>query len=328
MGRPATGNLLEIRSTRTGEVSSYSARVTYNGRRRSVRLKARERLLAEAEMRQIVEEIGLGIWAPPREPIRPETPSFGAFAMEWFARQCLEGGSKRVGLAPSSQAELRWALDHLLEHLAAMPIDTITIADVDRYRLAKVNQGRLSANSINKTLTALAAILELAVEYELIDRNPAKGRRRRLAATKPNRPWLDRADQIIALLDAAGTLDREAQFRSGQRRALLATLIFAGLRLGEALSLHWQDIDLAAGVIRIRRAKTPTGIRDVNVLPILLDELHAYKARHADEHDSLLFVTSTGQVLDQTYAGGSLHPRSRTPKANCARRTCRPCPTA
>jgi integrase len=140
----------------------------------------------------------------------------------------------------------------------------------------------------------------MAVEYELTDRNPAKGRRRRLAATKPNRPWLDRAEQIIALLDAAGRLDREAQFRPGQRRALLATLVFAGLRLGEALSLRWQDIDLAAGVIRIRQAKTPTGIRDINLLPILRDELRAYKARHADEHDSLLFVTGTGQALDPT----------------------------
>jgi integrase len=300
MGRPATGNLLEIRSTRTGEVSSYSARVTYNGQRRSVRLKARERVLAEAEMRQIVEEIGLGVWTPPSRWATPEVPSFGAFAMEWFARQCLEGGRDRVGLAPSSQAELRWALDHLLEHFTAMPIDEITIAHVDRYRLAKVNQGSLSANSINKTLTALATILEMAVEYELIDRNPAKGRRRRLAATRPNRPWLDRAEQIIALLDGAGRLDHEAQFRPGQRRALLATLVFAGLRLGEALSLRWQGIDLAAGVIHIRQAKTPTGIRDVNLLPILREELRAYKARHADEPGSLLFVTSTGHALDQT----------------------------
>jgi integrase len=300
MARPATGNLLEIRSTRTGEVSSYSARVTYNGQRRSVRLKARERPLAEAEMRQIVEEISLGTWVPPPNWVKPAVPSFGGFAMEWFARRCLEGGRKRIGLAASSQAELQWALDHLLEHFASMPIDTITIADVDRYRLAKVRQAKLSANSINKTIAALAAILEQAVEYELIDRNPAKGRRRRLAATKPHRPGLDRACQITALLDAGAGLDQDAQFRPGQRRLVLATLIFAGLRLGEALALRWEDIDLTAGVIRIRDAKTPTGIRQVDLLPVLRAELSAYKARHADKRDSLLFVTRTGQALDPT----------------------------
>lgn len=76
------------------------------------------------------------------------------------------------------------------------------------------------------SLRGAGTILEMVVEYELIDRNPAKGGRRRLATTKPNRPWLDRAEQIIALLDGARRLDREAQFRPGQRRALLATLVF------------------------------------------------------------------------------------------------------
>lgn len=291
---------MEIRSTRTGEVSSYSARVTYNGQRRSVRLKARERLLAEAEMRQIVEEIGLGVWTPPSKWVRPEVPSFGAFAMEWFARQCLEGGRNRVGLAPLQPG--RTALGARSSPRALRIHGDRRDHDRSRRSLSprQGQPGQALGQLVNKTLTALAAILEMAVEYELIDRNPAKGRRRRLAATRPNRPWLDRAEQIIALLDGAGRLDREAQLRPGQRRALLATLVFAGLRLGEALSLRWQDVDLAAGVIRIRRAKTPTGIRDVNLLPILREELRAYKARHADEPDSLLFVTSTGHALDPT----------------------------
>lgn len=181
-----------------------------------------------------------------------------------------------------------------------MPINAITIADVDGYRLAKVNQGALSANSINKTLSALAAVLEMAVEYELIARNPAKGRRRRLAAVAPNRPWLDRADHITALLDAGTGLDRDAQIRPGQRRTLLATLVFAGLRLGEALALRWQDVDLTAGVIHIREAKASAGIRDVNLLPILRNELRDYKASLTDQEHSLLFVTGGGRAVDPT----------------------------
>jgi integrase len=298
MGRPATGGLIEIRSTRTGEVTSYSARVTYKGRRRNVPLPARERPQAEAEVARIVEEIRRGIWVEPL-PKRtgPPVPRFGGFAMEWFARQCLEGGRQRVGLAPATQAELRWALDHLLVHFARMPIDAITIIDVDRYRLAKVNEGRLSANSINKTLTTLAAILEMGVEYELIQRNPARGRRRRLAAATPTRPWLDRAEHISMLLDAATELDREALARRGQRRALLATLIFAGLRLGEALALRWEQVDLAAGTIRVGEAKTSAGVRTINLLPVLQSELRAYRAGLADRPDALVFATSTGGLL-------------------------------
>jgi hypothetical protein len=51
----------------------------------------------------------------------------------------------------------------------------------------------------------------VAVEYELIDRNPAKGRRRRLKVARPVPVWLDSAEQIVALLDAASALDARVQ---------------------------------------------------------------------------------------------------------------------
>ncbi len=170
----------------------------------------------------------------------------------------------------------------------------ITVEDVDRYRLGKVREGELGVTSINKTLTTLAAILEAAVEYELIDRNPARGRRRRLPAATPRRSWLDRADHISALLAAAGKLDAEARVCRGQRRALLATLTLAGLRIGEALSLRWRDVDLARGTITVRAAKTDAGVRTVNVLPVLRDELGAYRARLDATPDALVFGTTIG----------------------------------
>jgi hypothetical protein len=85
-------------------------------------------------------------------------------------------------------------------------LSEITVAEVDRYRQAKVAEERLSPVSINKTLTRLGQILEVAVERELIPRNPANvgGKRRRLKAPKPARKYLDRAEQVRALLDAAG----------------------------------------------------------------------------------------------------------------------------
>jgi hypothetical protein len=87
-------------------------------------------------------------------------------------------------------------------------------------------------------LFTLSAVLETAVEYEVITRNTARGRRRRLVAPAAKRPWLDRADHIAALLDAAGQLDSQARVNRGQRCAVLSTLVFAGLRIGEALSLR------------------------------------------------------------------------------------------
>ena len=78
------------------------------------------------------------------------------------------------------------------------------------------------------------SILELAVDYGHLDRNPAKGRRRRLPSVQPRRTFLDRAEQIAALPDAARELDG-ARCLAAFRRPLLALLVLAGLRIDEAL---------------------------------------------------------------------------------------------
>jgi integrase len=222
-------------------------------------------------------------------------PTFHEFASEWFERQKVEGGSRGHGLSAAGTDDLQWRLsNHLLPAFASRRVNQITVEDVDRYRLAKVREGKLGATSINKTLSTLAAIMESAVEYELAERNPARGKRRRLPSTTPSRPSLDRADHIAALLDGAGKLDAEARSCRGQRRALLATLTFAGLRIGESLAVRWADVDLARGTITVRAAKTRAGVRTVNLLPILRDELADYRARLDPTPDALVFGTSTG----------------------------------
>ena len=124
----------------------------------------------------------------------------------------------------------------------------------------------------------------------------AQGRRRRLPAPAPSRTSLDRADHITALLDAAAELDANALVRHGQRRALLSTLLFAGLRIGEALTLRWGDVDFARGTIQVRAAKTDAGVRTVNIVAVLRDELDAYRARTLYGRDVLVFGSSKGKV--------------------------------
>jgi len=176
-----------------------------------------------------------------------------------------------------------------------MRIDAITIEDVDRYARRKAADGRLSNGSINKTLNVLSAVLEQAVEYGWLGSNPARGRRRRLPTSAPRRAWLDRADHIAALLDGATELDKRAVVRRGQRRALVATLAFAGLRIGELLALTWRDVDLARGTISVRHSKTNAGVRTVNIVPVLRDELLAYRAGLRDvAARDLVFGTSSG----------------------------------
>ncbi len=224
----------------------------------------------------------------PAVEVNPD-PTFHEFASEWFETTKGEWREK-------TRLDYEWQLTcHLLPFFRDHRLSQITVREIDRYRQGKVAEGQaiaaaiaegrppieeqvdkrgrkhqrprraLSATSINKTITRLGQILEVAVEYGLIEANPAKGRRRRLKAQKTIPVWLDRAEHVEALLDAAGELDRHAQVKGGHdqkggpsyRRALLATLVLAGLRIGELTTLQWRDVELAGNRITVRASKTP-----------------------------------------------------------------------
>jgi hypothetical protein len=87
------------------------------------------------------------------------------------------------------------------------------VREVDRYKAAKLAEGTLAPNTVNKTLTRLSQILSLAAEYGLIPANPAAGKRRRVKGTKPRRPWAE-PEQLLALLEAATSLLGGAAVRS------------------------------------------------------------------------------------------------------------------
>jgi integrase len=65
----------------------------------------------------------------------------------------------------------------------------------------------LGPSSIRKLIDALATILDDAVEDELIDRNPARGKRMRVRVPKPSRSFLE-MDELVAMIEAADEQDR------------------------------------------------------------------------------------------------------------------------
>jgi integrase len=63
------------------------------------------------------------------------------------------------------------------------------------------------------------------------------------------------------------------------RRVIVATLVFAGLRISELCNLRWRHVDLAAGRLRVGEAKTEAGLRTVDLLPVLRELLTEWRAR-------------------------------------------------
>ena len=64
------------------------------------------------------------------------------------------------------------------------------------------------------------------------------------------------------------------------------------------MSIRWGDVDLARGTITVRAAKTDAGVRIVNIVPVLRDELGGYRARLDPRADSFVFATAPGNSQD------------------------------
>jgi integrase len=307
MARPATGQVVE----RDGKHrTTYALRFRAYGERRYVTTLATSRAEAAVELENVLADVRRGIW---REPVPPpveesqEEPTVHVLASEWFER-------RRHAVDERTVDHWRWALtNHVLPFFERFKVSEVTVAIVDRYKTAKLaereelvaqlerwqradpkTRGRrpaaLSNESINKTIKVLAQVLDDAVDGELVASNVARGRKRRLKAPKPRRTWL-KLDEVSTLLDHAG-----------HHRALLATLIRAGLRVSELCALRWRAVDLTRGILTVEESKTDAGERrEIDLTPMLLDELKRHRGAggRLPLPDALVFPTSTGRQRDR-----------------------------
>lgn len=293
MARKRTGSVAEYVGAKG---TTYTMRFHYGDERMQETLPlGTSRKEAEAELSFRVEQIARGLWHPD-EPITvaKREPRFDEFASEWYFANEREW---RPNTQTAYEQQLRC---HLLPFFGAHRLSQIDVAAVDAYREFKLREGALAGESINKTITRLGQILDVALERDLILRNPVRIRpkARRVKTAKKSRPALDDAAPIDALLRSAAQLDVAARSdrRHIPRRVLVALLVFGGLRIDEALSLRWRDVDLANGRIRISEAKTDAGIRWAPMLAPLREDLSVLKAsRDVTANDFVIPTVSGGK---------------------------------
>jgi integrase len=302
MPRKPTGQIIEPKDGR-----AWAIRFRAYGKRQLITLGTSEegwgRGKVEAELRRVLAEVELGVWQP-HDPAPalgpPEVPTFHEFASDWLE-------ARRPELRPRTVKDYEWALTyHLLPFFKDHLLGQITVAEVDRYKLAKVREAKLAPAQINKTLKRLSQILDVAVDYEHIAMNPAlsRGGRRRVKESAPRRTWVE-PEQLLALLDGAPK----------RHRVVLATLAGAGLRVGELCALDWRDLDLATGTLVVGESKTPAGRREVDLPSGLVTELWTLAATSPlTDPDDPVFVGRRGTRHSTDNVGRRL--KSAIKKAN------------
>lgn len=314
MARPAKGGIVE-RVGKDGAVA-FQIRFRALGKRRYVTLGSSAegwtRAKAEEELRHVLADVERGIWKPP-EPEPAEAPeeaqTFHEFASRWFE-------DNKHGWAPRTLDDYRDTLsNHVLPYFKDYLLTEITIEVVDRFRAKKLAEGKIAPAQINKCIKRVSQILEVAEEYDLIPRNPARGKKRKAKEPPKQRSWVE-PEQAMALLEESSKF----------MRPVVATLIGSGLRVGEACALEWADVNLATGTIKVGKAKTDAGsYRELDLPAGLVEELTTWKHRserllrlwHHRHRSSPVFLTEyAGEVRRQSEANVSRRLKTSIKRAN------------
>lgn len=178
--------------------------------------------------------------------------------------------------------------------------------------LYKEKLSSLSPRTVQYIHVTLHKALKQAVRDGLIPRNATEAVKPPQVRREEIRPLT--ADQVKLLLDAAS--------EAGDRlEALYVLAVHTGLRQGELLGLKWDDINLEAGTLQVRRAlttakgglrlaapKTKGSRRRVSLTGAATDALKAHLKRQLEEIDragplwqehGLVFASETGAPLDR-----------------------------
>lgn len=224
--------------------------------------------------------------------VKPTRRTVSDVSAEWLAT--------RSQLRPRTRDHYEWAfrvwINPALGHLRAQDVTRADLLGL----FGAMREADKSENTLHAVFTPLRGMLDYAVSEGFIVQSPVGRLKRGEAPGVADREMrvLNR-DEIGRLLEAAS---------SARYRAVLATAIFTGLRLGELLGLTWANVDFEANVLRVRRQlnrkgervtpKTKKAVRDVVLTPPIARELREHKLRSefVDDED-FVFVTAARTPL-------------------------------
>jgi integrase len=119
-----------------------------------------------------------------------------------------------------------------------MKLDEIGPAKIEEWRAKKLAEG-LSRKSANNLVACLARLLRLAVEWGALKQAP----RVKLLRLEPSEFQFLHFEEVPRFLSAVPV----------EWRTFVVLALKTGLRLGELLALRWEDVDLVAGRLVVRR---------------------------------------------------------------------------
>jgi integrase len=231
-----------------------------------------------------------------------ENQTLSAYMDRWL------NGSVKGSVKPSTyESYERMIRNHIKPTLGHRKLKALAPEHVQYFYQSKLDAD-LAPGTVRLMHGILHQALDQAVRWGAVPRNVCK-------ATTPPKP----NPEEIRPLDAEQSKRILEASRGNRLEALYVLAVTAGLRIGELLGLKWEDIDLGAGSLHVRRtrsqAKTgPTFTapkngkgRSIRLTQRAVEVLKAHKAAQNAERlkagslwqdNSLVFCTHAGNPLD------------------------------
>jgi integrase len=279
------GSIFQVRR---GEHTYWCGQVgagTYpNGKRRYVTVTRKRKSDVVAELDALKRRAGAGVVGPDQ--------SVAQLLDEWLG---VRSGSGKV--SPQSLRVYRWRADHWIRpHVGQIRVRKLKSQHVEAMMQALEANG-VSGRSANMAKSQLSSVLKWAKGQKRIDDNPCEYVEGRKVGAKMHDGLTD--DEVEKVLAAA---------RDDRLYALLYVSVTLGIREGEALGLHWSDVDLDAGELRVDMSKTRAGERTIPLVASTLETLREHRKRQAAErlaagtgwHDhDLVFSRPDGRPIER-----------------------------
>lgn len=282
---------------------------TPDGKRRRYRRDAQVNTAtaARAEERRLLVELGQKgeIVAVAPKPPPTDVPENRSFA---DAVSAFQKTKAITHLKPSTRASYTEVLDRLLmPRFKGCDLDAITYtvaAELD----ADLVRSKLAPSTRRNVLVVLRSVLRSAVDMQLLER-------------MPELPKLPKVGRTILRVLSSAQVDELLRVAPPASRLAFSLAAYAGLRGGEIRGLTWNDVDLDARTLVVRRAicrgvsAAPKSGHERRVplakqLVALLEEVPKEKRRSS----AAAAPTTTGKIWSEAGLHQAFHRAARRAK--------------
>ena len=227
----------------------------------------------------------------------------------------------KTNLKESTESNYRYLWEHYIQHesIAEKALSKIHKSDV-KLLYAKLLQEGFASNSLESINNLIHPVLELAVDDDLIRKNPSNGVYREMKTNAPVQRIALTSEQAKHFLQY---IESSPQYCSWL--PLFVTLLGTGMRASECTGLVWDDIDFENNCIHVDHAliyrsihgnaqwyistlKTRNSVRTIPMISAVAQQLtllyeknlgkHAKPGPTLDGYHGFVFLNRFGQLIN------------------------------